>query len=308
MIDISTQENFASDITKHIISKVAGTHIDDEIVDEKPRRSYLIGTLAARKEHLIEDSKFDDNKAASIRASRLKVSILTQKSELTSNSEMVLKATGNVYYKIKSDTNLDNSTDENEDANSKKNKNNWKRIPFSDKCKLDISQNSELELNFSSAQEKANSDPKIDKKIPDGLWNAKISVALTKFGDNDVLISFSYENNGREPEELDDFERTFFNCKLDIDIGNLVTKEFVDEYQYEGRKQRYFYDFRTLNCQAIWLDNNRKHISTEHFARFEQQNIRPRESIPDLNLTFSNLMLKNNAIISLEGFVDELKK
>jgi len=309
MIDIFTQEHFASDITNHIISKVAGTHVDDDIVNEKPRRLYLIGTLAARKEHLIEDdSKFDDIKAASIRASRLKVSILTKKNELTPNSELVLKATGNVYYKIKSDTNLDSSTDENEDANSKKNKNNWKRMPFCEKCKLNISKKSEFELDFSSAQEKANSDPTIDKKIPNCLWNAKISVVLTEFGNDNVLISFNYENNGRDPEELDDFERTLFNCKLDIDIGNLITTEFIDEYQYEGHKQRYFYDFRTLNCQAGWLDDNHKHIITEHFALFEQQNIRPRESIPSLNLTFSNLMVENNAILSLEGFVDEMKK
>lgn len=308
MIDISTQEKFASDITNHIISKVAGTHVDDEIVDDKPRRSYLIGTLAARKEHLIEDSKFDDSKAASTRASRLKVSILVQKSELTSNSEVVLKATGNVYYKIKSATNLDNSTDENEDASLKKNKNSWKRNPFFEKCKLNIFQNSEFELDFCSAKEKANRDSTIYKNIPDGLWNAKISVTLTDFGNDDVLISFNYENTNKEPEELDDFERTLFNCKLDIDIGNLIAKEFVDEYKYEGHKQKYFYDFRTLNCQAKWLDDNKKHIITEHFARFEQKNIRPRESVSGLNLTFSNLMLENNAILSLEGFVDEMKK
>jgi len=308
MIDITTQENFASDLTNHIISKVTGTHADDEIIDEKPRRSYLIGTLAARKEHLIEEeSKFDDGKAASIRASRLKVSILLHKSELTPRSEVEINATGNVYYKIKNITGLENSIDDNKDDDSKKSKNIWKRIHFCEKCKLNISQNSEFVLNFSSAQEKANSDSTISKNIPDGLWNAKISVKLTEF-DDDVLISFNYENYSRESEQLDDFERTLFNCKLEINIGNLITKEFIDEYQYEGHKQKYFYDFRTLNCQAKWLDDNRNHIITEHFARFEQQHIRPRESIPDLNLTFSNLMLERNAILSLGGFVDEMKK
>jgi hypothetical protein len=63
-----------------------------------------------------------------------------------------------------------------------------------------------------------------------------------------------------------------------------------------------------MNCQARWLDDNRKHFITEHFARFEQENIRPKESIPDLNLTFANLMSADNAILSLEGFVNEMKK
>ena len=309
MIAISSQEKFSFDLANHIISRVAGTYVDDIIVDEKPRRLYLIGTLAARKKQLIdEDTNFDDGKAASIRASKLKVSILLQKSELSSNSEVVLKATGNVYYKIKDTENLENSTNENGDAKSKTKKNYWKRIGFSEKCKLNISQDSESKFDFSSIRDKVNNDTLIAKNIPDGLWNANISVTLTEFGDDDMLISFNYENDSREPEELDDFERTLFNCKLEIDVGNLITKEFVDEYQYEGHKQKYFYDFRTLNCQAKWLDDNRKHISTEHFARFEQQYIRPRESISGLNLTFSNLMVENNAIHSLEGFVDEMKK
>jgi hypothetical protein len=308
MINISSQEKISSELTNYIISKITGTHVDDEIVYEKPRRLYLIGTLAARKKQLIEDSVFDDSKAASIRASKLKVSILTQKSDLTPNSEVVLNATGNVYYKIRSAVNLENSINENEDTNLRKNKNNWKRIPFSENFKLNISQNSELNVDFSHVKEKANSDPAIYNNVPEGLWNAKISVTLTEFGDNNVLISFNYENDSREPEQLDNFERTLFNSKLEIDIGNITIKEFVDDYQYEGHKQRYFYDFRTVNCQVRWLDNNRKHISTEHFARFEQQNIRPRESIPDINLTFSNLMLEKNAILSLERFVDEMKK
>ena len=229
------------------------THVDDEIVDEKPRRLYLIGTLAARKKQLIEDSVFDDSKAASIRASKLKVSILAQKSDLTTNSEVVLNATGNVYYKIKSAVNLENSINENEDTNLKKNMNNWKRIPFSEKFKLNISQNSELNVDFSRVKEKANSDPTIFYNVLDGLWSAKISVTLTEFGDNNVLISFNYENDSREPEQLDNFERTLFNSKLEIDIGNITIKEFVDDYQYEGHKQRYFYDFRTVNCQVQYF-------------------------------------------------------
>jgi len=283
MINISSQEKISSDLTNYIISKITGTHVDDEIVDEKPRRLYLIGTLAARKKQLIEDSVIDDGKAASIRASKLKVSILTQKSELTANSEVVLNATGNVYYIIKSAVNLENSINENEDVNSKKKKNNWKRIPFSEKFKLNISRNSELKLDFSRVKEKVNSDPTRYRDVPDGLWSAKISVTLTEFGNDNVLISFNYENDSREPEQLDNFERTLFNSKLEIDVGNITIQEFVDDYQYEGHKQRYFYDFRTVNCQVRWQDDNRKHISTEHFARFEQQNIRPRDSIPDIN-------------------------
>jgi hypothetical protein len=307
MINISSQETFSSELTNYILSKIAGTHKDDEIIAEKPHRLYLVGTLAARKGDDLEDlAKSDDGKAASIRASRLKVSILAKKNELTLNSEMLIKATGNVYYKIKDDQSLEKSNDENEEVKPKTKRNFWKRIDFSDECKLNISHNSEVKLNYSSAQQKANNDPLISKKIPENLWNGRISVNLTEYSDEEVLISFNYENFGKE--QPDDFERTLFNCKLEIDLGNFVVEEFIDEYLYEGHKQRYFYDFRTMNCQARWLDDNRKHFITEHFARFEQENIRPKESIPDLNLTFANLMSADNAILSLEGFVNEMKK
>lgn len=146
------------------------------------------------------------------------------------------------------------------------------------------------------------------KNLPENLWNGRISVNLTEYSDEEVLISFNYENIGKEQEQPDDFERTLFNCKLEVDLGNFVVEEFIDEYLYEGYKQRYFYDFRTMNCQARWLDDNRKHFITEHFARFEQENIRPKESIPDLDLTFANLMSADNAILSLEGFINEMKK
>ena len=309
MIDTPIQEKFASNITGYIISKVMGTHNDDEIINEKPHRLYLIGTLAARKPESDETKNitFDDSKTASIRASELKVSILSQKKELISKPEVIIKATGNVYYKIKNDVNSENLTDENKDKNPKKNK--WKRLSFSEKFKLNLCQDSEFNLDFSKTYEKANNDVAINKKIIDGIWNVKISVKLTEFDEDNVLISFNYENTSQEPEQTDiDFERTLFNCNIEIDIGNLIIKEFIDEYNYEGYKQKYFYDFRTKNCQAIWLDDKRKQFTTEHFARFEQENIRPMESILGLDLTFANLMIEKNAIYSLEGFIDEMKK
>jgi len=66
MINISSQEKFSSELTNYIISKIAGTHKDDEIIAEKPHRLYLVGTLAARKGDETEDvAKSDDGKAAS---------------------------------------------------------------------------------------------------------------------------------------------------------------------------------------------------------------------------------------------------
>jgi hypothetical protein len=258
----------------------------------------------------------------------LKVSILVEQNELKSNPEVFIRATGNLYYKIRDTISLESSTNSDEDTKRKYKRDLWKRIDFINEYKLNVFSDSELEVDFSTAQEKANKDPLIAKKIPDNLWNAKISVSLSEFSSDNILVSFNYENTSKEPKQLDDpskeienfddaskeiekfanFERTLFNCRLDVDVGNLIVKEFIDDYIYEEHKQRYFYDFRTVNCQARWLDDNRKRFTTDHFAQFEQQNIRPRESIPGLNLAFSNLMSANNAILSLDGFINEMKK
>jgi hypothetical protein len=312
MVGIQSQEKFADDIVNYIISRVTGTHPDDEIVNERPSKSFLIGTLAARKERDVEDEvKLDDEgKAASIRASRLRVSIRAKKSELDAKPEITIKATGNVYYqiKIKKDNKLEDPTlQKTEESDLEKKKHQWKRLGFSHDCKLDISLNSEFYVDFSQEREAANNDPLNLKQVPDDLWKAKIYVKVTNFNDEDVLISFNYENESRVSDQFDGFERTLFDCKLDVKIGNLVVKEFCDDYLYEGHKQRYYYDFRTINCQAMWVED-RKRFVTEHFGRFEQENIRPKEAIPNLNLTFSNMMSSEDAISSLDGFVSEMRR
>ncbi len=271
MVSIRSQEKFADSIVDYIISRVTGTHSEDETVSERPSKSFLIGTLAARKERDAEEEvKFDDEgKAASIRASRLRVSIRAKKSDLDAKPEIIIKATGNVYYqiKIKKDNKLDPTSQDLEESDLEKKKHQWKRLGFSNDCKLDISLNSECYVDFSQVIEAANNDPLTLKQIPDGLWKAKIYVKVTNFNDEDVLISFNYENEGGESDQFDGFERTLFDCKLDIGIGNLVVKEFCDDYLYEGHKQRYYYDFRTINCQAKWVEH-RKRFVTDHFCRF----------------------------------------
>jgi hypothetical protein len=88
--------------------------------------------LAARKERDAEEEvKFDEEgKAASIRASRLRVSIRAKKSELDAKPEIIIKATGNVYYqiKIKKDNKLEPTSQNLEESDLEKKKHQWKRL------------------------------------------------------------------------------------------------------------------------------------------------------------------------------------
>ncbi len=308
MVSIDSQEKFASDLVNYVVSRVAGNHPDDQIISERPGKSFLIGTLAARKAD-DSDKENDVGKAASIRASRLRVSVLMKKSEIDSTSEVNVTAFGNVYYliKAKGKSVSENSNAKEETQSNLDDKHLWKRLNFSHECKLGISTNSESNIDFSKSIEAANNDALNSKFIPQDLWSAKVYITVTAFNDDYVLVSFNYENLTREPESSDKFERTLFDCRLEVDLDSLKNKEFCDEYTYDGYKQRYYYDFRTINCQARWMENRRKFI-TEHFGKFEQENIRPKEKIPDLDLSFSNLMSPQYAISSLEGFLSKMKE
>jgi hypothetical protein len=243
---------------------------------------------------------------------------------------VTIKTTGNVYYQIKKEKNdpseLPLSEDNEKPSSEKEKKHQWKRLNFSHIYKLNILLNQEFYVDFSQVQEIANNDLLILKPIPANLWKAKIYVKITDFNEKDLLISFNYENESKEQKQqdkdqdqqdlsklkekgkkFDGFERTLFNCKLEIDVGNLPIKEFCDEYLYENYKQRYYYDFRTVNCQVKWIEE-RKRFITEHFGRFEQENIRPKESGSNLNLIFSNLFSSESAISSLDLFVNDMKK
>nr|WP_319508929.1 hypothetical protein [uncultured Methanolobus sp.] len=55
----------------------------------------------------------DEGNAASIRSSKLKVSILSAKNNLKNDPKALIKCTGNIYYKVKNeDRSIINSDDE----------------------------------------------------------------------------------------------------------------------------------------------------------------------------------------------------
>ena len=314
MISISSQERFVEDMVNYILSRMAGDHDQDEFVDGKPSRKFLIGTLAARKDTNADLMEFkDDDTKASIRIHRLKASVLVKKTVLRLNPEIQIKATGHIYYKVKKNSGSDQISEVSErDSISDGQegiKSQWKRLAFDHNRNFTLSSNKTIEehVDFSDIITIANLDPLIRKKITDDVWNAKISVQTSDFDEHHILVSFNYENCGIEPLKDSDFERTIFNCKLSVDLGNLEFEEFCDAYLYEGHKQRYYYDFRTINCQAEWIDTKKRFV-TGHWGKFLQENIRPRSSILGLNLLFADLMSPDDSIPSLDELVVEMKK
>jgi len=310
MFNNKSNELFATDLARYIVSRVTGSHTRDEIVDKKPSKTYLIGTLASRRN--FGNSKFidtEEEKAASMRASRISVGILINNERLENPHEIIVDASGYVFYPVKKkDVTDKNAEIENNDNSNEDKSTDWKRLRYLNQLTIDITRESSYYLDFSHVINEANKDGFIAKKIPENLWVAKFQVSLKKYDDICTLITFNYENETIEPKNPGSIETTLFNCNLEIDLKGLKTEEFVNDYSYEGYSQRYFYDFRTMNCQAEWSDESHNKFHTKYIGEFEQPNIKPRTKIQDLDLSFKNLMNSESAINSLDVFIDEMKK
>lgn len=323
MVNINSQQIFTNEIVKYILARASGTSKDDEIIkDRSPSKIFIIGTLASRKEQNINGNGEVDDSRSSIRAQRMKVSFLSNNKNLNINSSLKITATGNVYYGVDlPDTSIKpmNESDEEDidnidDKSAKKTYRcvkSWKRAPFSSEwtVKLEHSKSFVKDIDFSTVRSIANQDSNLAaavKHLPEDAWKAGLSVQVGEFNDKCSMISISFENQAitpkKEAKKCDPFERTLFDCHLKVELHNIQSEEFVDEYMYEGHLQRYFYDFRAVNCQASW-DDSGKAFYTTHCGEFLQDNVRPRASIPGIDVGFSTLMMSSSTIASLDSLL-----
>jgi len=314
MLSITSKEKFVEDLSDYIFSRVSGSHEKDAIIDQKPSRRFLIGTLAAKKhfDDYSEEEEEDQFKEtsgdtkSSIRAQRQSVSVLIKNKEIA-NNEVAISVHGSVYYKIKNPE-MEDSKTESKDKGPRE-KYLWKRIDFDQNWNAELKDGQKTQLDFSNLIKSANADSNIVQNISPKIWSGMISIGIRPFDDDRSLslVTFSFENTGTEPKRPDNFDRTFFNCRMQVDLQDITVSEFLDEYSYEGHKQRYYYDFRPINCQAEWVVDKQKFI-TRPYGRFFQENIRPRDSHPGVNLKFSNLMDEESMKENLKSFLTAMRE
>jgi hypothetical protein len=293
------------------------------VISTKPSRRFILGTLASRKENS-EDSMVQDEGRASVRARRLKVSFLVKRSSVLDNSNISIKLTGHLYYPI--DTTIqkesvkeivDDEDEEEEEPEHTTRKGSdvaWKRLKFETQLHFN---GSELDyqvkkVDFTNQIETANNDKKNYSKINDSDWNAEVSVGREQFGsENDIdIITIYLTNNAMDPTATSSrkeraIERTLFDCRLNVLLNNLHVEEFEDEYDYEGYSQKYFYDFRPVNCQAYW-QIPRKNFITRHYGKYKQDSILPRQSLQGIDTSFFKLSSKETLVENLDKLLTTL--
>jgi len=285
-INISTQQKFAEEMADYIFSRTTGSNKNDDTTKMKPSRKFFLGNLAAAKPNPEYESKKEDTRS-SIRAQRMETSVLVDEASLN-NTKVKLNVEGNIYFKVKKDDK----------------KGYWKKENFSEKWETPIV-NGSKEIDFSKTLERVNENDNIVEKIPSNIFEATLSISIKNYEDGKKLVTIKVVNNGVvEIEKQDPFDRSLYNCSLTVNLGKIKNLEFKEEYDYEGHPQRYYYDFRTVNCQAEWIGENK--FSTKPYGKFEQENILPRDHIEDVDFTFSNLSNPDGEN-DLEKFLDLMK-
>lgn len=305
---------YSKDLIDYITSRLSGTSdLDYEISGSiPPSNRFILGSLASRKFYSDDESLAkelnEDEKASSIRSSALKVSFLLPSSIFQEQKTIKIKASGNIYIKVQNPNPLSDDSSYPSISNSEF---LWRRYLFEKINEISLSLEPS-EYDFSILDHIT--DPTISYLgEPDKNIKAKISTKAKRYDSNSFLFTITYENISVEPpkdgkKETKYIDKVLFNCNLNVDLNKNKTLEFCDDYFYNEFEQRYFYDFRSVNCQADWDDPSSKNaFHTSFIGQFMQENIRPRETIEGLDLRFSNLMEQNNAIYNIEQFLKILE-
>ena len=300
--------DFREDLVSYILSRMEGSNELDSKVKTQPSKRFILGPLAADMVDDVKHAPANDLNPdkASIRATRLRTSILVDNTELDKKPEFSILVKGYVFYKIRSDEVNDGPENPLEDDNlgEEHNKYLWVRKEFQLPISMQINSNKSdysTYLDFSEIVSSCNSDDLIYKKILPDTWKAEVSVSIKKYEDNKSIVHFYLSNTAIYDYNKDrDVEKTLFNCKMRVDLHNLTTSKFLEQYNYNGHKQQYLYDFRTINCQASFLDNQTKNIfETSNYYLFKQKKIDVISNLYDNDLSFISL--------SKEGWENKLE-
>ena len=297
-------KDFQVELFNYIQSRMSGFNELDRICYTKPSKRFILGSLATRQSKKTESIKdnpqsISEFERGSIKARQMRVSILVDRSDLLIERKYQITVIGSVYYRVKaSKVTIDNDLESDDDEIDVEKK-AWKRMDYNIPCEILSSFNSEvseaiIDVDFKTVRSAANNDPEIDTIIPESVWQAKVTITCSAYSGDRALLNFFLTNMDTDTKESKvQFDRTLFNCSIAVSIGNLNHYSFCDSYMYSGFPQKYYYDFRTINCQAFWRDRDNGLIETGNYASYVQPNIVPKKTIPGIDLSFSKLSTRD---------------
>lgn len=311
---------FQDDLVDYVLSRMVGSHDFDRQTSSQPAKRFILGCLAPRRnrDDLEDDDPLAirDTEGSSIRARQFRVSVMIDPAELRREIGVRYEVSGSVFHKVKTISGGDLSTPQNAAGQNQKAGYEWRRIDFvipgSVQLKSDLlTTPTRVNLDFSSLRSKANNDPENAEVITDSVWRAELTLSAASLENGNAILHFFVTNTDMEdpPGTSGRFQRTLFDCKLKAEIGDLNILEFCDEYKYNGFKQRYYYDFRTINCQAFWKGEREatgRVFSTRHYDVFRQSSIKPRDKLSDCDLSFAALST-DEGLVELEKLQKALR-
>lgn len=289
--------DFRKELVDFVLSRISGCNELDEIVKTQPSKRFILGSLAAREVEVRNNNIADfeeklNTEKASIRATCLRSSVLVKNIEFTKERKLRILVKGYVFFKISSDE------INNEDENNLLQKFVWKRKNFEFPIEVIIVPDKIdycYEINFSNIIKSCNLNDKFFLEIPEETWKASLVINIKEYEKDSSIIYFYLNNTSTYDKKRDkNVEKTLFDCKLRVDLGDINVTPFVEKYNYNGYKQRYFYYFRTFNCQSEFVKGIEKKIfETDNHYLFEQKKVETTSNINGCNLSFKSFYEKN---------------
>ncbi|OPX59372.1 MAG: hypothetical protein A4E29_01321 [Methanomassiliicoccales archaeon PtaB.Bin134] len=306
MASLNSQLLFVNSMIDYITTKCAGGHDSDAISSDSPRKVFFLGSLSPKRSDADDeiDSRYiQEEGKTSIRSQRMSVGFLVE-SKTIGDLKLTVTPQGSIF--IKTEVDSDAQSDAlNADKGGEREKNKiWKRFNFSDRIEWSYCEGNpeNIKVSFKEALASAASADLSGKRGLDGIWDASVDIETSEFSSDYHLVKVSLTNNAKDPQKPDGWERSIFNCRLRIEIVGARVGEFSDRYMYEDHPQQYYYDFRPINCQAFWSEKG-SIIETRHYGRFEQPNIRPKATLPGVDLLFDSLRDERSLLASVDSLI-----
>lgn len=271
---ISIAENqFVDDLVEEITSNLQGITDSGKrlILPNYPRRLLIVGSLSE------EDPSFSDIESSSVKSNSITIMFLA-KEEVNIKVRPIL----NLYYGVK----------EREEELKTHNLSNedrlipfvWKRLetdyPFYNLNKDNLS----IDLDFKEYISKIENDKEhgdyYGNKIPEYQWSGQLLLEIENYpGDiKTKLIKLRLINKTPIPNRKGpQYETSFFNCSLDINLGDMKIIQFTDKRENDfGNIKEIKSNFKTLNC-GHYYDENRNMVKTTTYKRIDQKKVFPKD-------------------------------
>jgi len=267
------ENQFVDDLVEKITSNLRGITDSEKrlILPNYPRRLLILGSLSE------EDPSFSDIESSSVKSNSITLMFLT-KDEVN----IKVKPCLNLYYGVREfEGELENHGLSNENRLIPF---VWKRLETSYPYYNLNKNNQKVDLDFkdyiSNIEKDLEHRDYYQDKSPEYQWSGQILLEIENYSSDSSIKLIKVRLVNKTPmsdRKGPSYETSFFNCSLEINLGDLKVLQFVDKRENDfGNIKEIKSNFKTLNC-GYTFDKNNNAVKTTTYKRVDQKKISPKD-------------------------------